>query len=160
VAARAKNPLRAAFEVRDIARLEESLAEDVVLRSPIFSIPFEGKEECVELFRALFETLGEMSYLLDQPGDPGVFAWRTEVDGEPLEGVDLVRLDDEGKVKEVTVFMRPLRGIAAFANATGPRLAGSAGRRLLIRTAAAPPTLMMRALARLGPRMIGMGKRR
>jgi hypothetical protein len=156
----ATNPLRDAFEARDIEQLEASLADDVVLRSPIFSVPFEGKEECVELFRALFESLGEMTYLLDEPGDPGVFAWRTEVNGEPLEGVDLVRLDENDKVKEVTVFMRPLRGIAAFANATGPRLADSPAQRILLRTAAAPPTLMMRAFAGLGPRRIGMGKRR
>jgi hypothetical protein len=82
------------------------------------------------------------------------------VNGEPLEGVDLVRYDDAGLVKEVTVFMRPLRGIAAFADATGPKLADSAGKRVLLRVAAAPPSLMMKALAGMGPRMVGIGKRR
>jgi SnoaL-like protein len=153
------NPLRAAFEARDIDLLAESLAEDVVLRSPIFSVPFEGKEQCVRLFAALYETLGEMRYELDEPGDPAVFAWRTDVNGEPLEGVDLVRHDSEGKVKEVTVFMRPLRGIAAFADATGPKLADGPGRRFLLRAAAAPPSLMMRALAGLGPRMVGLRRK-
>jgi hypothetical protein len=74
--------------------------------------------------------------------------------------VDLVRFDDAGKIKEVTVFMRPLRGIAAFADATGPLLAGNPAQRALLKVAAAPPSLMMRALAGLGPRMVGIGRRR
>jgi SnoaL-like domain len=159
MAAEHQNPIRAAFEARDVDQLEQSLSDDVVLRSPIFSVPIEGKRENVRLFQALFETLGEMDYVLDVPGDPGVLAWRSEVDGEPLEGIDLIRLDADGKVKEMRVFMRPLRGIAAFADATGPRLADSSGRRFLLRAAAVPPSLMMRALARFGPRMVGLGRR-
>jgi hypothetical protein len=112
--------------------------------------------------RAAFETrdsLGEMECVLNHPGDPAFFAWRTNVGAEPLEGVDVVRLDGDGRVTEVTVLMRPLRGIAAFAEATGPRLADRRSRRLLLRAAAAPPSLMMRALASLGPRMVGLGRR-
>jgi hypothetical protein len=157
MAAKTRNPLREALVARDIDMLERSLADDVVLRSPIFSVPFEGKAESVRLFAALYEVLGEMTYLLDEPG---VFVWRTDVGGEPLEGVDLVTYDEDGLVKEVTVFMRPLRGIAAFADATGPKLAESPGKRVLLRVAAAPPSLMMKALAGLGPRMVGIGKRR
>jgi hypothetical protein len=127
MAAETRNPLRDALLARDLDMLERSLADDVVLRSPIFSVPIEGKKETVRIFAALYEVLGEMTYLLDEPGDPAMFAWQTEVDGEPVEGVDLVRYDEDGLVKEVTVFMRPLRGIAAFADATGPRLADSAG---------------------------------
>jgi SnoaL-like domain len=159
MAAKTRNPLREAMVARDIDMLERSLADDVVLHSPIFSVPFEGKADSVRLFAALYAVLGEMTYLLDEPGDPAVFVWRTDVNGEPLEGVDLVSYDDEGLVKEVTVFMRPLRGIAAFADATGPKLADSAGKRVLLRAAAAPPSLMMKALAGLGPRMVGIGKR-
>ena len=37
--------LRAAMEASDHAALMETLAEDVVLRSPIVDVPFEGREE-------------------------------------------------------------------------------------------------------------------
>jgi len=154
------NPMREAFTARDIDQMESALADDVVLRSPIFSVPFEGKVEVLRLFAALYETLGEMEYVLDEPGDPAVFAWRTDIDGEPLEGVDLVRYDADDKVREVTVFMRPLRGIAAFADAMAPRLGDGRARQVLLRVAGAPPSLMMRALAGLGPRMLGLRSRR
>ena len=152
--------MREAFTARDINLMESALADDVVLRSPIFSVPFDGKGDVLRLFAALYETLGEMEYLLDEPGNPAVFAWRTDIDGEPLEGVDLVRYDADDKIREVTVFMRPLRGIAAFADAMAPRLGEGRVRRALLRVAGAPPSLMMRALAGLGPRMLGLPRRR
>ena len=37
--------LRAAMEASDHAALMETLAEDVVLRSPIVDVAFEGREE-------------------------------------------------------------------------------------------------------------------
>ena len=153
--------MRDAFAARDLEAMGRALAGDVVLRSPIFSVPIEGKDECLRLFAAIYEVLGEMDYVLDEPGDPAVFSWRSDVDGEPLEGVDLVRYDDGGRVREVTVFMRPLRGIAAFADATGAKLARELPlpRRLLLRAAGAPPTLMMRAMAGAGPRLLRLGKR-
>ncbi len=154
-----RNPMREAFTARDLDQMEAALADEVVLRSPIFSVPFEGKAEVLRLFAALYETLGEMEYVLDEGGDPAVFAWRTDIDGEPLEGVDLVRYDGDGKIREVTVFMRPLRGIAAFADAMAPRLGESRARQALLRVAGAPPSLMMRALAGIGPRMLGLKRR-
>jgi hypothetical protein len=158
MAAEPANPLRPAFDARDPALLEGVLAEDVILRSPIFSVPFSGRDECTRLFETLFEVLGELDYVLEEGGDPAVFAWRTEVEGEPLEGVDMLRRNERGEITEITVFMRPLRGIAAFANATGPRLAReiSPARGLLARAAAGPPALMMRAVAAIGPRMLGL----
>jgi hypothetical protein len=151
--------MREAFAARDIDAMERALADDVVLRSPIFSVPFEGKADVLRLFAALYEALGEMDYVLDEPGDPAVFAWRSDIDGEPLEGVDLVRYDTEGRIREVTVFMRPLRGIAAFADAMAPLLGKGRARRALLRVAGAPPSLMMRALAGLGPRLVGVGRK-
>jgi hypothetical protein len=112
----------------------------------------------LDLFMALYDVLGDMSYPFDNPGDPHVFGWVTDVDGEPLEGVDTVRYDAEGKIAEVTVFMRPLRGIAAFLDKTGPRIAKRAPlpRRIAMRMLAPPPSMMMRSVAGLGPRLLGL----
>lgn len=152
------NPLRDALEARDVSLLEGKFADDAILRSPIFSVEFQGTEELFELFEVLYEVLGEIEYTLDQPGDPHVFAWKTEVGGEPLEGVDLVSYDDAGKINEVTVFMRPLRGIAAFLDKVGPKAAArrSRGKAVLMRAMGPPPSMMMRSVANLGPKMLGM----
>jgi hypothetical protein len=152
------NQLRAAMEARDLGPLRAALAEDVVLRSPIFSVPFEGRDEALDLFEVLFEVFGEMTYTSDVPGDPHIFIWSCQVDGEPLEGVDTVRYDDAGKIAEVVVYMRPLRGIAAFLDKAGPLMGAkqSKARGRLMKVLGPPPTAMMRLVARLGPRLIGM----
>jgi hypothetical protein len=151
------NPLREAFDARDPEMARAALADDVVLRSPIFSVEFDGVDEATDVLAAVYEGVGEIEYIYDEPGDPHVFAWRSDVDGEPLEGVDIVRYNDAGKVTELTVFFRPLRGIAAFLDKTGPILAKRRGKSTLLpKLLGGPPSAMMRSVAGLGPRMMGL----
>jgi uncharacterized protein involved in tellurium resistance len=153
----AGNPLREALEARDPEMARAAFAEDVIIRSPIFSVEFDGPDEATDVFAAVYEALGRVEYLYDEPGDPHVFVWRSDVDGEPLEGTDLIRYDENDKITEVTVFMRPLRGIASFLDKTGPILAKRRGKSpLLIKAAAPPPSAAMRMVAALGPRMMGL----
>jgi hypothetical protein len=152
------DPLRAAFDARDLEMLREALAPEVVLHSPIFSVAFEGADELVDLYDVLFKVFGELSYTVESSGNPQIFAWKTEVGGELVEGADIVRYDDAGKIAEITVMMRPLRGIAAFLDKAGPMMAAkqSRGRATLMRAMGPPPSAVMRMLAALGPRMVGM----
>jgi hypothetical protein len=151
------NPLREALDARDPEMARAALADDVILRSPIFSVEFDGIDEATDVIAAVYEGLGEVEYIYDEPGDPHVFIWRSDVDGEPLEGTDVVRYGEDGKITEVTVFFRPLRGIAAFLDKTGPILAKRRGKStLLVKAAAPPPSAAMRTVARLGPRMMGL----
>jgi hypothetical protein len=153
------NPLREALIARDPAMARAALADDVVFYSPVFSVPFQGIDESTEVLAAVFETVGEMNYFYDERGaDEHVFAWRTDVDGEPLEGVDIVKYDGAGKINEVTVYMRPLRGVAAFLDKAGPIMGAnrSKGRALLMKVMGPPPSMIMRSVAGLGPKMLGL----
>jgi hypothetical protein len=151
------NPLREALVARDPELARAALADDVVLHSPIFSVDFDGPEEVTDVLASVFEALGEVEYTYDQPGDPHVFIWRSDVDGEPIEGTDVVRYDAAGKVSEVTVFFRPLAGIAAFFEKTGPILAKRRRRNsTLLRASGLLPAALMRSVASIGPRMLGL----
>lgn len=156
--ARTTNPLRDALEARDPKMARAAFAENVIVRSPIFSVAFDGIDEATAVFAAVYQTVGEIEYLYDVPGDPHLFAWRSDVDGEPLEGVDMVRYDAEGKVAEVTIFLRPLRGIAAFLDKAGPIMAEGRSKptAMLMKAMGPPPSAMMRLVAGLGPRMLGL----
>jgi hypothetical protein len=161
VALEEQNPLRAAMEARDPAIVESALAPDAIARSPILDVPFEGREEITKLFSVVFEVLGPMTYVIDVPGDPHVLAWRTDVRGEPLEGVDMFSRNERGEIQELTVFMRPFRGVAAFIDATGPPLAKRlGGSPLAVRVGNPPVAAAMRTMSRLAPRTLGMGARR
>ncbi|HEY6653450.1 MAG TPA: nuclear transport factor 2 family protein [Solirubrobacterales bacterium] len=92
-------PLRAAFEARDLDAIVAALAPDVVLRSPIFAVPFTGIDEASDLFAVLLDALWPLTYLDEIPGDPHVLHFTAEIKGEQLEGVDLLRFDQRGRVK-------------------------------------------------------------
>ena len=157
-------PLRAAFEARDHAAVVAALAPDVVLRSPIFDVPFTGIGEVSDLFAVLLDALWPLTYLDEIPGDPHVLHFTAEIKGEQLEGVDLLRFDEQGRLREITVFFRPFPAVAAFLSQTGPKLArrrSGAGTAAALRIAGAPVGALMRATAATGPRMLGLrrGKR-
>jgi SnoaL-like protein len=154
-------PLRAAFEARDHDAIVAALAPDVVLRSPIFEVPFSGIDEAGDLFAVLLDVLWPITYVDEIPGDPHVLHFTGEIKGRQLEGVDLLRFDEDGKVREVTVFFRPFPGFAAFMSETGPKLArrrGGAGRAAALRIAGAPVGALMRATAATGPRLLGLSR--
>src|SRR5437773_2843843 len=126
------NPMRIAVEARDVQGMIDTLAPDVVFRSPLISATFEGREQVADLFRALADAfLFEGStYYTNQltEGDTVVLVFSVNVNGQPVQGVDLLKHDDEGKIKEMTVFLRPLPGATAVAQALSPRLAGRGSR--------------------------------
>jgi hypothetical protein len=53
-----------------------------------------------------------------------VFCWRADCGGKTIEGVDVVRVNEDGQVDEIRVLIRPLVSIALFAQTLGPPLAG------------------------------------
>jgi hypothetical protein len=150
-------PMRVAFEARDHAGIVAALSDDVVLRSPIFDVTFSGIDEASDLFASVLEVMWPVTYLAEIPGDPHVLYFRAEIDGTEVEGCDLLRFDDQGKVKEITVFMRPFPGIAAFLGATAPTLGrrrGGRGRATIMRMAGAPVGFLMRRTAASGPKLL------
>jgi hypothetical protein len=156
-------PFRAAFEARDHEAIIAALAPDVVLRSPIFDVPFRGIDEASDLFAAVLEVLWPVEYLAEIPGDPHVLYFRGEIDGTEVEGCDLLRFDEHGKVKEITVFMRPFPGIAAFLRGTAPTLGrkrGGSTRAAIMRAAGAPVGFLMRRTAATGPGLLRLKSRR
>jgi SnoaL-like protein len=152
-------PFRAAMEARDHDAVLQALAPDIVLRSPIFAVPFTGIDEAGDLFAVLLEEVWPLTYLDEIPGDPHVLHFTAEVKGEELDGIDLLRFDDQGRAKEITVFFRPFPAVAAFLSATGPKLArrrGGAGRAGFLRVAGAPLGALMRTTASTGPKLLGL----
>jgi hypothetical protein len=156
-------PLRAAMEARDHDAVIAALAPDVVLWSPIFDKPFTGIDEASDLFAVLIEVLTPLEYLDEIPGDPHILHFRAQIDETELEGIDLLRFDEQGRVKEITVLLRPFKGVAAFLSATGPKLGrrrGGAGRGAVLRVATAPLTFFMRRTAASGPALLELTSRR
>lgn len=120
---------RAAVEARDHAAMVDALTDDVRLHSPVAFRPFEGREAVSVLFEALLETFEDFRYTDEVSGADGVHAliFRARVGDKDVEGLDLVRLDDAGKIYDFTVMVRPASGLMALAEAIGPKVAGAKG---------------------------------
>jgi hypothetical protein len=83
-------------------------------------------------------------------------AFRARVGKVEMEGCDILRLDHDGRIKEFTVFFRPMVGTALLASALGKRLARkrSRARSLLVGAASRPMVIVSRASDRLAPRLV------
>jgi hypothetical protein len=119
----AHDKFRSAVERADHAGMVAALAPDVVFYSPVKHQPFEGRDAVAVLFGALLETFEDFRYT-DEVATDGLamLVFRARVGDRELEGVDILRFDDDGLVSEFTVMVRPLTGAIALAEAVGERL--------------------------------------
>jgi hypothetical protein len=117
------HPFRRAAEAEDPELLREALREDVVLHSPVLFRGFEGRDAVAFVLGHVAATLEDLTYTgeLTEEGRVALH-FKANVGDRELEGIDLLELDAEGRVAELTVFMRPLSALTAFNERMGERL--------------------------------------
>ena len=122
------HPFRRAAESKDVELLAETLHEDVVLHSPVLFRGFEGRDTVVTVITHVAATLENFSYTDElAEGDTVVLRFKATVGDRELEGIDFLRLDPDGRVRELTVFMRPFSALNAFNEQMKARLEASEG---------------------------------
>jgi SnoaL-like domain len=114
---------RAAVEREDHAGMVEALAPDVVFHSPITFKPFEGRDAVATLLGVVMRTFEDFRYT-DELDHHGVKAlvFEARVGDRQVQGLDLLRFDDEGLIADFTVMVRPLSAAMALAEAVGKGL--------------------------------------
>ena len=119
------NNFRAAVEAGDLDAMIATLAPDVVFNSPVAFKPFEGRETVGKVLEAVMGTFEDFHYT-DELEHDGVHAlvFRARVGDKQVEGIDLLRLNDDGLIDDFTVFVRPAAGLMARGEAMGPKVAG------------------------------------
>jgi hypothetical protein len=109
------HPFRVAAESKDVDLMMETLREDVVLHSPILFRGFEGRDMVGQVLAHVAATLEDLTYVDELAGENTVsLRFKAKVGDRELEGIDFLELDADGKVAELTVFMRPLSAITTF----------------------------------------------
>lgn len=117
--------MRQAAETRDTAKVMQMMADDVLLRSPITNqVVFRGRAEVSEILTSVFSVLEDIEYFADI-GDQHTRAlfYTARVGRQPVEEAMRIELNDAGEIRELTIFYRPLPGLASFAAALAPRVA-------------------------------------
>ncbi|MEU3064815.1 nuclear transport factor 2 family protein [Streptomyces subrutilus] len=116
---------RAAVEARDHAAMSELFTEGVRLHSPVKFVPFEGKAEVLGLLGVLLRTFEDFRYVgaLEGAAETGAdgkeapahgLVFRAGIGGRQVHGIDLFQFDDEGRIDEMTVMVRPLSAVQAL----------------------------------------------
>jgi SnoaL-like domain len=151
-----------AMQAADFEAMRDLLAPEVVLNSPITSsIQFRGRDNILELLRIVHDAYEDLTYTdIFGRGDTWAQVFDVRVNGTPMQGTDLIRLDEEGRVREFTVFFRPLSGVATLASALAPEVArrqGSRPRSAVARAMTRPLAAATRAGDRIAGRLAGGG---
>src|SRR3954447_16042431 len=140
---------------RDARALIATFAPDVELRSPVTARPFRGREEVGELMTELLAVLDDIEYReVAFDGDAYLVRFRMRLDGRSVDVVDLMRFDEEGRLREIIVHARPLASVAVFAAVVGRRLGRRRGRwQGVVAQAARPLPAVLRAFDAAGARL-------
>jgi hypothetical protein len=110
---------RAAVEQRTLDQVSELFHPDAVFRSPVVFKPYEGREQVLTVLRAADQVLnpdGRFRYVhqLEDPDDRvAMLEFVTEVDGKQVEGIDKLTFDEDGRITEFKVMLRPASALQA-----------------------------------------------
>ncbi len=118
----AANEFRAAVERSDMEAASQLLAPGIVFHSPVTFHPFIGRETVTRLLTLVAQTFEDFRYT-DELVTDGAHAliFKAAIEGKELEGIDLLRFDEQGLIADFTVMLRPLSGLIPFAQAMGEK---------------------------------------
>ncbi len=115
---------QAMIESGDSHMLPEMLAEDVEFRSPFAFTPYRGRRTVAGLLQTVIQVLREFRYHRQFAADDSVaLEFSASVGALSLKGIDLIRLDAEGRIVEFEVMIRPANALLALGEEMGARLA-------------------------------------
>ncbi len=113
------------IEKHDEALLADMLAEDVVFHSPVVHTPQRGKKITFLYLASAEKVLGgeNFAYVRELDcGDQAMIEFVSEIDGIHINGVDIITWNNEGKIIDFKVMVRPLQAVNAIHAAMGRKL--------------------------------------
>ena len=99
---------------RNARGLAAVLADDVVFHSPVVHTPQVGKAITTQYLAAAFHVFfnDTFAYVREVAGPrDAVLEFQVEIDGIAVNGVDMLRWNDDGLIVEFKVLVRPLKAI-------------------------------------------------
>lgn len=110
---------------RDATALNALLADDVVFWSPVVHTPQRGKAITLKYLAGALQVFGTPSfrYVREIVGErDAMLEFETEIAGVTVNGVDIIRWNDAGRIVDFKVLVRPLKAIQAVHQQMGEML--------------------------------------
>jgi len=120
------------IETRSPQELSRWLADDAVFHSPIVHTPQRGKALVSAYLSAAFEVLANehFRYVREIVGPhDALLEFETVIDGIAVNGIDLIRWNDEGRAVDFKVMVRPLKGVQIVHQRMAAKLEAMMGKR-------------------------------
>ena len=103
---------------RDLGDLPQILHPDAVFRSPVAFTPYRSAQALLLVLTNVLQVFEDFTYHRQLASEDGL-----SVVLEFSARIDLIRFDEQGRIVEFEVMVRPLSGLQALAEAMGKRLA-------------------------------------
>lgn len=111
---------------KDPQDLPSIVHPDAVFRSPMAIHPYQPAAALILALSTVIQVFQDFTYhrqLASEDGLNAVLEFSARVGDKQLKGIDLVRFDEDGKIVEFEVMVRPLSGLQALGAEMGARLA-------------------------------------
>lgn len=98
----------------DADLLAAQLAEEPVFHSPVVHTPQVGKAKVMMYLLSAAKVLGNDSFRYVREvveGNDALLEFTAEIDGILVNGIDLITFDDDGKIKDFKVMVRPVKAV-------------------------------------------------
>jgi len=99
---------------RDAKGLWELIAEDATFHSPVVHTPQRGRQLTYAYLYAAFQVFMNESfhYVRELVGDrDAVLEFQVEIDGIVVNGVDMIRWNEDDRIVDFKVMLRPLKAV-------------------------------------------------
>ncbi|MFG2474935.1 nuclear transport factor 2 family protein [Streptomyces fagopyri] len=116
------HPFRKAVEAGDLAAVEELLADDVVFTSPVAFKPYPGKAITAAILRGVTRVFTDFRYVREIEGVDGrdhALVFTAKVGDKEINGCDFLHFDEDGRIDDLMVMVRPLSAAHALSEAMG-----------------------------------------
>ncbi|MFV5994408.1 nuclear transport factor 2 family protein [Streptomyces sp. NPDC056231] len=116
------HPFRKAVEAEDHAAIEALLAENVVFTSPVAFKPYSGKAITASIVRGVSRVFTDFHYVREIAGADGrdhALVFKAKVGDREINGCDFLHVDEDGKIDDLMVMVRPISAAQALAAAMG-----------------------------------------
>ncbi|MER6438636.1 MULTISPECIES: nuclear transport factor 2 family protein [unclassified Streptomyces] len=116
------HPFRKAVEAGDLDAVEELLADDVVFTSPVAFKPYPGKAITAAILRGVTRVFTDFRYVREIAGADGrdhALVFTAKVGDKEINGCDFLHFDEDGRIDDLMVMVRPLSAAHALSEAMG-----------------------------------------
>ncbi|MDR2249309.1 nuclear transport factor 2 family protein [Acinetobacter sp.] len=113
------------IQAGNLSDLNDLLADEVVFRSPVAYKPYEGKQVVFFILTNVIQVFENFIYhreFYTEDGENVVLEFSANVSGKSLKGIDMIRFNEQGKIIDFEVMIRPMSGLAALAEQMGARI--------------------------------------